>query len=182
MRSRSRPSTDLVPSHQLFIKIPDQRGNSQPDADTASSMSISPGPSPKQLPDRVHQLSSMSEDGNSVVLGKNVSISPTLTNFKTPLPKQDVNSLKERLKSSAAKATASRVGSSGGYHPPPSNLANNNIQANAEVVVPTSYVQLSDSVQTSSSADQPFSPAVKRIVCHRRPAKPIKKIGAKGEF
>ena len=180
-------SGQQVRSQHLFIKPPEQRGNNHVDA--ACSMSISLSPSHKQPP--VLPLTGLPKMGNSGKTGNEsisltgkdsvevISVSPPVTNFKNPLPKQHVNTLKERLKSSVAKSKASSSSNAVGcqYYPTTSNIANNNIQPNHKA---TSYVQLSASVQSSASTDQAFTPAAKRIM-GRRPSKPIKKVGAKGK-
>lgn len=179
-------------SRQLFIKPPDHRGNSQTEG-TCSSMSISLSPSHIQPP--VSPPTTFPTIGNQVNLGNGstafvgkdsvdvVSVSPLTSSFKTPLPKQHVDTLKERLKSSAAKAKAAGASNTGGCQNYPSSINdNNNIPTNNEVVIHTTYVHLSDSVETSSSADKLFSPAAKRMMSNRKPAKPIKKVGAKGKI
>jgi len=176
-------------SRQLFIKPPDHRGNSQTEG--ACSMSISLSPSHKHPP--VSPPTNLPMIGNQVHLGNGttafvgkdsvdvVSVSSPTSSFKTPLPKQHVNTLKERLKISAAKSKAAGATNAGGcqYYPSSINV-NNNIPTDNEVMVHTTYIQLSDSVETSSSADKLFSPAAKRMMSNRKPAKPIKKVGAKG--
>ena len=76
-------------------------------------MSISLSPTQKQLP--VLPPTNPPLGGNPVILGNGatafvgkdsvdvVTFSPSSSSFKTPLPKQQVHRLKERLKSSAAK-------------------------------------------------------------------------------
>lgn len=177
-------------SRQLFIKPPDHRGNSQTEG--TCSMSISLSPSHKHPP--VSPPTNLPMIGNQVHLGNGstafvgkdsvdvISVSPPTSSFKTPLPKQHVNTLKERLKLSAAKSKAAGATNAGGcQYYPSSNNVNNNIPTDNEVVVHTTYVQLSDSVETSSSADKLFSPApaAKRMMSNK-PSKPIKKVGAKG--
>ena len=185
-------SGQQVRSQHLFIKPPEYRGNSQTDA--ACSMSISLSPSHKQPP-ALPPLG-LPKIGNSVITGNEtvafmgkesvdvISVLPPESNFKSPLPTTHANTLMERLKSSAAKSKVSSTSNGGGcqYYSPQSKdiVANNNIPSNREVMVHSTYVQLSDSVQSSSSTDQPFTPAAKRIM-GRRPTKPIKKVGAKGK-
>ena len=157
-------------------------------------MSISLSPTQKQLP--VLPPTNPPLGGNPVILGNGatafvgkdsvdvVTVSPSSSSFKTPLPKQQVHRLKERLKSSAAKDKAPGSSNAGGclYYPPRSHNDNNNLPSNNEVNVRTTYIQLSDSVETSSSGEQLFTPAAKRMLANnRKPTKPIKKVGAKGK-
>ena len=157
-------------------------------------MSISLSPTHKQLP--VLPPTNLPLGGNPVILGNGatafvgkdsvdvVTVSPSASNFKTPLPKQQVHRLKDRLKSSAAKAKSPGASNAGGcqYYPPRSHNDNNNIPSNNQVNVRTTYIQLSDSVETSSSGEQLFTPAAKRMLANnRKPSKPIKKVGAKGK-
>ena len=171
-------SGQQVRSQHLFIKPPEQRGNNH--ADAACSMSISLSPSHKQPP--VLPMTGLPKMGKDSV--EVISVSPPVSGFKTPLPTEHVNTLMERLKSSSAKSKASSASNAGGrqYYAITSNVANNNLPSNHEALVHSSYVQLSDSVQSSSFTDQhqPFTPAAKRIM-GRRPSKPIKKVGAKGK-
>ena len=173
-------SGQQVRSQHLFIKPPENRGRGNNHTDAASSMSISLSPSHKQPP--VLPMTGppkMEKDSVEVI-----SVSPPVSGFKTPLPTEHVNTLMERLKSSSAKSKVSSASNAGGrqYYPITSNVANNNLPSNHEALVHSSYVQLSDSVQSRSSTDQhqPFTPAAKRIM-GRRPSKPIKKVGAKGK-
>ena len=203
VENRSAGCTANQVRSQLFIKPPpepDHRAILQ--TETACSMSISRSPSQSQTA-QVHpyQISSRNnpvilENGSKAFVRNDsvdvVTASHLASNFKTPLPRHNASNLKGRTQAGIATHSSISVlnGAGGRYRYPRRQChgINNNTVSKDENLVHTTYVRLSETSSSSTSAssngliDQPCRPAVKSILENRIPKKPIKKVAAKGRL